>query len=386
MKKIKVWRTPPRVICFANIFAARIFGLAAVFILALMPRPALAKDAKLAVEIPAGQGLEIFEEKDFPEEVEHDSYSHPYRWNKLDGKKVQFKEIWGYLVTNRLKDFDKNAPLTDLALFGVDVDCYGKLETAPKRNLTAGFKGRVHLVAVCNSTSTTHFVLDPKYGLRGDLVKDLIFASREFDGLQIDYELVPQKDGEHFLEFLRQLKRKLDEKPLTVCVPARVKTFATDVYDYKKIAAVADKVMIMAYDEHWSTSGPGSVASINWCKKIVDYALGVLPADKYIIGVPFYGRSWIDRSLAQAWYFNGANRIMHENDVKQLKRKDGVPHFEYEAKAKVTLWFDDATSLLQRARMYKNYGFDSIAFWRLGMEDAAFWEWIEPFVPLNEKP
>lgn len=184
MKKIKVWRTPPRVICFANIFAARIFGLAAILILALMSRPALAKDAKLAVEIPAGQGLEIFEEKDFPEEVEHDSYSHPYRWNKLDGEKVQFKEIWGYLVTNRLKDFDKNAPLTDLALFGVDVDCYGKLETAPKRNLTAGFKGRVHLVAVCNSTSTTHFVLDPKYGLRGDLVKDLIFASREFDGLQ----------------------------------------------------------------------------------------------------------------------------------------------------------------------------------------------------------
>ena len=275
-----------------------------------------------------------------------------------------------------MKDFDKNAPLTDLALFGVDIDCYGKLEYAPKRNLAAGFSGRVHLVAVCNSMSTTHFVLDPKYGLRDALIKDLVAATISFDGLQIDYELVPQKDGEHFLEFLRHLKRKLNGKQLTVCVPARVKTLSSDVYDYKKIAAVADKVMIMAYDEHWATSRPGSVASVNWCNKIVDYALSVLPADKYIIGVPFYGRSWTDRSLAQAWYFNGANRIMRENQVKQLKRKDGVPHFEYEAKTKVTLWFDDATSLLQRARMYKERGFDKIAFWRLGMEDAVFWDWI----------
>ncbi|MBR5095573.1 MAG: glycoside hydrolase [Treponema sp.] len=356
-------------------FAARSFGIATIAALlfaSLVPQSLFAK----GVKIPHDDGIEVFHEKDFPEEVEHENYSHPYRWNKLEGDKVQFKEIWGYLVTNRLKDFDKNAPLTDLALFGVDINCYGKLETAPKRNLAAGFNGRVHLVAVCNSMSTTHFVLDPKYNLRDELIKDLVFASISFDGLQIDYELVPQKDGENFLQFLKLLKKKLNGKELTVCVPARVKTLSTDVYDYKKIAAVADKIMIMAYDEHWATSRPGSIASVNWCKKIVDYALSVLSADKYIIGVSFYGRSWTDRSLAQAWYFNGANRIMHENEVKQLKRKDGVPHFEYEAKANVTVWFDDATSLLQRARMYKERGFDKIAFWRLGMEDAVFWDWI----------
>ena len=383
----KIFFAAARSFGLAESSAARVLGLA-IILSALLPTALFAKDVKkqkLAVEIPEQEGLEIFNERDFPQEVEHENYSHPYRWNKLDGEKVQFKEIWGYLVTNRLKDFDKSAPLTDLALFGVDIDCYGKLEYAPKRNLAAGFNGRVHLVAVCNSMSTTHFVLDPKYGLRSQLIKDLVSASISFDGLQIDYELVPQKDGEHFLEFLRELKRKLNGKPLTVCVPARVKSFSTDVYDYKKIADVADKVMIMAYDEHWSTSRPGSIASINWCKKIVDYALSVLPADKYIIGVPFYGRSWTDRSLSQAWYFNGANRIMHENEVSQLRRKDGVPHFEYEAKTKVTLWFDDATSLLQRARMYKDYGFDNIAFWRLGMEDAVFWDWIKPLVPLDAK-
>ena len=376
----KTFFSAARSFSFTSSLVARSFGLA-IFFAALFSQTLFAKGPK----IPEEDGIEVFNEKDYPQEVEHENYSHPYRWNKLDGDKVEFKEIWGYLVTTRLKDFDKNAPLTDLALFGVDINCYGKLETAPKRNLAAGFNGRVHLVAVCNSMSTTHFVLDPKYGLRDELIKDLVFATISFDGLQIDYELVPQKDGENFLQFLKLLKKKLNGKELTVCVPARVKTLSTDVYDYK-IAAVADKVMIMAYDEHWATSRPGSVASVSWCKKIVDYALSVLPANKYIIGVPFYGRSWTDRSLAQAWYFNGANRIMHENEVKQLKRKEGGPHFEYEAKANVTVWFDDATSLLQRARMYKDYGFDKIAFWRLGMEDAVFWDWIKPLVPSDAKP
>ncbi len=319
----------------------------------------------------------VLEAKDYPDEVTLEGYSHPYRWNKIEGGKVQFKEIWGYVLAARLEEWDKKAPLTDIGLFSVDIDCYGKLEKAPPRYIIKDFDGRVHLVATCSSKSLSHFVLDPKYGVRVQLIKDLIKATEGFDGLQIDYELVPKEDSENFADFLRILKKKLGEKTLTVCVPARVKSFEGDVYDYKRLSEICDKVMIMAYDEHWSTSGPGSVASVHWCKRIQDYALNILPPEKYIIGAPFYGRSWAEKPVAQAWYFNGANRIMNENGVNRINRKDGIPYFEYEAKVKVTLWYDDATSLVQRARMYRTAGFTNIAFWRMGQEDAEFWNWIE---------
>lgn len=314
---------------------------------------------------------------ELPDEVMIDGYSHPYRWNKIEGDKVRFKEIWGYVVTSRLRDYEKDTPLTDIGLFGVDIDCYGQLEKVPSRSLVSDFKGRVHLVATCSSQALSHFVLDPKYGVRAQLIKDLVAATEPFDGLQIDYELVPKKDAENFAEFLHALKKRLGRKMLTVCVPARLRSFEGDVYDYKRLSGICDRVMIMAYDEHWSTSAPGSVASRDWCRRIQEYALSVVPAKNYIIGIPFYGRSWVEKPVAQAWYFNGANRIMHENNVQKLERENGVPHFKYEARVNVELWYDDATSLVARCRSYRDAGFENVAFWRMGMEDAAFWNWIE---------
>lgn len=325
------------------------------------------------------ENIEIYNATDFPNAVKPKGYTHSYRWNKIEGEKVQFDEIWGYVLANRLGDWDRKAPLTDIGLFAVEVDCYGNLEKAPSRKLIKNFKGRVHLVAVCQSRSLTHFVIDPRFGKRDKLVKNLIEASKDFDGLQIDYELVPNLDYKDFAEFLELLKKGLGKKQLTVCVPARTKTLTNDVYDYATLAQICDKVMIMAYDEHWSTSAPGPIASMDWCRRIGEYAVSILPPKKYIMGIPFYGRSWVtsgDRT-AGAWAFNGSNRRLDQNDVQTLKRKDGIPYFETEITVKVVQYYDDATSLVQRCRMYIEQGFDNIAFWRMGQEDCVFWDWIE---------
>ena len=334
---------------------------------------------KKNVEMPAGDDKYFLNPKDYPEKVLLEQYTHPYRWNKIEGEKVRFKEIWGYVLAERLNEWDRDTPLTDIGLFAVEVDCYGNLERAPSRSLIKNFNGRVHLVAVCQSRSLTHFVIDARFGKRDRLVRDLISASKDFDGLQIDYELVPKLDGEDFAEFLRLLKKGLGSKQLTVCVHARTKKLQDDVEDYERLAKICDKVMIMAYDEHWATSAPGSPASMDWCKRIGEYALSILPQEKYIIGVPFYGRSWItegDRP-AGAWQFNGSNRRLSENKVERIKRKDGIPYFEFETTVKVIQYYEDATSLVHRCRMYQSQGFSNVAFWRMGQEDAAFWDWIE---------
>lgn len=353
-----------------------------IFIVAVFFLQSACSKKKAKKEI-AGRSAEyddtFLDPKDFPEEVLLEQYSHPYRWNKIQGDKVRFKEIWGYVLADHLGDWERDAPLTDIGLFAVEVDCYGNLERAPSRSMIKNFNGRVHLVAVCQSRALTHFVLDARFGKRDRLVRDLISASKDFDGLQIDYELVPKLDGEDFAEFLSLLKRGLGSKQLTVCVHARTRKLQDDVEDYERLAGICDKVMIMAYDEHWATSAPGSPASMDWCKRIGEYALSILPQEKYIIGVPFYGRSWIidgDRP-AGAWAFNGSNRRLFENSVERIRRKDGIPYFEFEAKVKIIQYYEDATSLVQRCQMYQSQGFSNIAFWRMGQEDAEFWNWIE---------
>ena len=310
--------------------------------------------------------------------VMYPGYTFPYKWNSdIKGEPVLFDEVWGYVMISRLKDYDDMTPLTDVGLFAAEINSYGELTNVPKRTAVGkNFKGRVHLVTICESTSLSHFCIDPKYGARKKIVEGLLEASEEFDGLQVDWELIPSRDADNFLSFLKELKKGLGKKPLTVCVPARTKTLKQDVYSYEKIGKIADRIMVMAYDEHWTGGPAGSIASMDWCEKIADYAKTVWPANKYIFGLPFYGRIWGNKSVKQALAFNGMNRTAHENGVVTIERERGVPHYKYTVEVEVEGWYEDAYSNVERSRMYKQKGYNCIAFWRMGQEDVAVWEWI----------
>ena len=294
-------------------------------------------------------------------------------------KNYKFNESWGYVIQGHEKDLHENMMITDLSYFSADIDCYGRIPYIPKRDDIKNYKGRVHLVITCNSYSLSHFVLDPKYGVRNGIIKTIVEASKDYDGIQIDFETVPKEDNENFYQFLKILKKKLKGKTFSVCVPARLKTLENDIFDYQKMCTVADKVFVMAYDQHWSTSRPGPIAGMSWCEQICDYALTVIPKEKLVMGLPFYGRSWQNESYGKAWLYSGVERILKENKVSysQIKREDEVPYVKFNTNVKVTMWFDDAQSLASRCKMYENKGVENVGFWRIGQEDQKFWEAFE---------
>lgn len=301
-----------------------------------------------------------------------------YRSKKVEGDAVQAAEVWAWVTAGHEKEFNFDYPVTDVGYFAADVDCYGELANVPDRKKFEGYAGRVHLVIVCDSKSLTHFVVDPKYGILDKIVNDVMKAAEPFDGVNVDYELIPGKDAANFYRFLEKLSTecKKRKKMFTVCVPARVKKIADDVFPYEKIAAISDRVMIMAYDEHWSTSKPGAIASLGWCKKIIEYAVTVIPKEKLVMGLPFYGRSWADERPAKAWYWEGANRAFKEYGSGKVIYDDTVPTFEGSMKVKMKFWFEDLYSLVSKLRLYAGYNVNNFAFWRVGQEDPRIWDWI----------
>ena len=300
-----------------------------------------------------------------------------YPREELESEVMQFSEVWGYVMAKREDEFDYDMPITDIGYFSADVNAYGELEVLNLGDNFAAFSGRVHLVSTCESRSLTHFVLDPSYPVRDRLIKSLIAASANYDGLQIDYELVPARDGKNFLDFLSLLKKGLNGKILSVAIPARVKTIKGDVYSYRDIAKIVDKVIVMAYDEHWATSEAGSIASMPWSKRVGEYSASVIPAEKLVMGLPFYGRTWGDFTTNKAYYFSGINRLMNENNIHSVDRDEGVPYFKFKKEIEVTGYFEDEKSLLERTKLYKELGIANLAFWRVGQEDSEYWKWLE---------
>jgi len=256
------------------------------------------------------------------------------------------------------------------------VDSYGKLVDIPNIRNISSFRGRKHFEAACSSRSLTHFVLMEGSNERKALIRDLLEAAKPYDGLQIDFEYVPARDGAVFLSFLRELRAGLGDKIFSIALAARTRTISDDVYDYNKIKPIVDRILIMAYDEHWSGSEPGPVASMAWCQRVARYALDTIGIEKLIMGLPFYGRSWGNVNPNRALINSTIENIIRDQKITDIQRENGIPYFKYTMPVSVTLYYEDVYSLSSRLDMYKKMGVNQVGFWRLGYEARAFWSVI----------
>ena len=284
-----------------------------------------------------------------------------------------FNEIWAYLINGSEEALLPEYPVSDLGYFGAELDSYGHLINVPDPKKISFFKGRVHLVVACNGRALTHFVLMEGSRERKQLIADLLEAAKPFDGINIDFEYVPQKDGSAFLSFIKELRKGLKGKMLSIAVPARTRTLRDDVYDYGKLKDNADRILVMAYDEHWSGSEPGPIASMGWCRQVARYSLDTIGVDKLIMGLPFYGRSWGDFNPNRAFFNSGIERIKSEQGITEVNREDSIPTFSYQTVISITVYYEDELSLTDRLQMYLQQGVIRAGFWCLGQEAPGIW-------------
>lgn len=292
---------------------------------------------------------------------------------------LAFNEIWGYVMIGREKEFSNDYPITDVGYFISAVNEYGHIPLPKtKEEVFPDYKGKVHIVTSCDSKGQTHLLLEPKSKARKTIIDELIKAAETYDGLQIDWELVPKNDDKNFFDFLTILKKKLKGKPLTVAIPARLKTLEKDPYDYARLSTIADKIIVMAYDQHWSTSAPGPIASPDWGVKILNYAKTVIPEEKFIMGAPLYSRAWTNENIGgRAWINRSVERLIKENNVSQKDIKsdsEGNKYFKLKKERTITVYFDDTETSTARLSKYKEEGINRVAFWRVGQENEDFWK------------
>jgi spore germination protein len=292
--------------------------------------------------------------------------------------KPVFKEVWAYLLRGEEKELTGSEPITDLCYFGAGVARNGRITDTVARPaivLKDGVKPAIHLVIdELSNDALMHFSLDPAYGVRPLLIEDICRVGESFDGVQVDFESVARDDADFFFGFLKELRARLPaEKKLSIAVPARTELTA-DAYDYSRIAPIVDRMVIMAYDEHWSTSSPGPVASLPWCAKVVDYAKSAIGVNKIVMGLPLYGRAWQDRRLARALRFKNVLDLVAEKKSTTSYAPELGASFEYSENVTVTVFFDDHRSLVEKLRLYQAREVNAVSFWRIGQGPPLLWD------------
>lgn len=214
---------------------------------------------------------------------------------------------------------------------------------------------------------------------RQRLIKELLEMCKELnvDGINVDFEEINVATRDNYTQFIRELYPIFSAEGLVVSVDVvpRIFTDERDNYDRKGLAEAADYIMLMTYDQYWSSSPEaGSVAEYSWVENNLNSLFRDIPMEKFIYTVPLYTRVWLENKNggleSQTVSMEVANKFVTENNVdlewdekakQYVGKKDLGDRIGY-------VWIEDAKSIREKASLIQKYDMAGIASWRLGYE------------------
>ncbi|MFT3682575.1 MAG: glycosyltransferase [Ferruginibacter sp.] len=206
------------------------------------------------------------------------------------------------------------------------------------------------------------------------------------DGINTDFEELAEPTNAPLTRFQKELYETLHAKGMLVTMDVAP---GNNDYNYDSLSAYNDYIILMAYDQFNTSTGPGPVSSQKWIEAAVDNAAKKIAPEKIILGIAGYGYDWTKNdegknSVVSITYKDAINtakikniQIDFDNDsynlnysyVDETKNYDGekvnVPH---------TVWFTDAATTFNILRFSDEYATAGTALWRLGAEDERMWD------------
>jgi len=212
---------------------------------------------------------------------------------------------------------------------------------------------------------------------RTRLVNSLIklVNDNHFAGITIDLEEVPANSQNNLFEFMRELHESFGQRGYLL---AQAVPFDNPDWNYRRYAEVTDYLMLMAYDEHWSTSQPGSIASQKWFEETLAGRMRELDAAHTILCIGSYGYNWSNRAR-EAEDITFQEAVLAARDSQATINFDPAtrnPFFTYDEEdgSHHSVWFLDSVTAYNEMRAAIDFRPAGYALWRLGSEDPSLWQ------------
>lgn len=251
----------------------------------------------------------------------------------------------------------------------------------------------VPIMAITNFSATTagsdlaHTVLSSSE-LQEKLITNILTVMKEkgYQGLNIDFENVFPADREHYNQFLQLAVDRLHPEGYSVSsalapkVSGEQKGLLYEAHDYEAHGRIVDFVVLMTYEWGYRLGPPQAISPLNEIKRVLDYAVTVIPRDKILFGFQIYARDWLlpHKQGQEAETFSQQEAIRRAIKYKEAIQYDPVaqsPFFRYtdEQGREHEVWFEDARSAQAKFNMVKDYRLRGISYWVLGYPFPQNW-------------
>jgi spore germination protein YaaH len=229
------------------------------------------------------------------------------------------------------------------------------------------------------------------------------------DGINLDFEYFDPAYTDDYTQFVADCVAAWDVLDITTSVDVSVHSYVPEPnnwyqsYNRGELAKVVDYIGLMSYDQHYSTSPvAGPVAGMDWVESRLLRLLEEVPSDQILLGVPFYGRDFPalnDGLKTPAWPDTSSVKTIYKSDVDSLLANDlfsrqsgdykvvewvvknewqpeiGVYYIEFIDQNNIVhqIWYDEETSLANRADLVQKYNLSGLAAWNQGQGRDSFW-------------
>ncbi|MEC1525956.1 LysM peptidoglycan-binding domain-containing protein [Neobacillus niacini] len=224
--------------------------------------------------------------------------------------------------------------------------------------------------------------------LREKLINNAIqiMDTKDYKVLNIDFENVLPADRENYNQFLQLAVDRLHPKGYLVSTALAPKVSATqggllyEAHDYEAHGRIADFVVLMTYEWGYRKGPPQAISPINQMRRVVEYALTVMPAEKIFLGFQIYARDWLLPHVQgqEAETFSpqeAISRALKYGAAIQYDTTAQSPFFRYvdEQGRGHEVWFEDARSAQAKFDLVKQYNLRGVSYWALGYPYPQNW-------------
>ena len=236
-----------------------------------------------------------------------------------------------------------------------------------------------------------------------------------WDGINVDYEAVWPAEGQHFIQFLRELSVPMRQAGAVLSVAVFSPIDSNLWWNYPEIARASDFLVIMAYDEHYRTiNTPGSASSFPFVQYAVTKMIDIgVPAQQIVLGLPTYMRVWTEQfnmSTGQWELLPGGpggeplpefspyrrvrdvgmqfGRNIMERDMGGTFEWDyilrqyvsHVYHAHNSVELRTSAWLNCLRSTSEKLTLYTQHDLAGAAWWRKGLALPAMWDMVDGII------
>jgi len=300
--------------------------------------------------------------------------------------------VTGYYYDARsLESLQTNPNLiTDTIHYSYRLNSEGRVEEKPFFEQGFSFARQnamgVEMLAFANDREQLKNLLD-NTNQQQVVIEDIcaFLSARGFDGVNMDFEYIDRAQAVEYVNFIKALRDRMGPQySLSISVPARAgdREWWYDGYDYAGLASVADRVMVMAYDQHYAGGDPGPVAGNDWTEQVINYLLPMIPKEKFQLGLGIYGYDWPQGGKGKSIYIQAARDLAAAKGTEiQSDAASGVSWFSYTDESGIVhqVWFEDTASVQTKLELVKKYQLSGVALWRLGIIPPDIWDMISRY-------